>query len=78
MFLFGVVQESLEGEKKGSDESGAQLSANAAAAPASASKPGGKYVPPSMRDGASKGRGETMKSSRGMCIASLFVILLGI
>jgi len=29
------------------------------------SKVGGKYVPPSMRDGASKGRGETMKSARG-------------
>lgn len=26
---------------------------------------GGKYVPPSMRDGANKGRGESMMSKRG-------------
>ncbi|WAR31708.1 EI3GA-like protein [Mya arenaria] len=56
------IQESLEGDKK-NEEAGA--APGAAPAPGAASKqPGGKYVPPSMRDGAGKGRGETMKSTR--------------
>ncbi|XP_045200992.2 eukaryotic translation initiation factor 3 subunit G-like [Mercenaria mercenaria] len=58
------LQETLEGDKKKPDEAGTPVAAAAAAAPAAANKPGGKYVPPSMRDGAAKGRGETMKSSR--------------
>ena len=36
--------------------------APAAAAP----KTSGKYVPPSLRDGVNKGRGETMSSKRGL------------
>jgi hypothetical protein len=40
--------------------------------PAATKQTGSKYVPPSMRDGANKGRGETMKSSRGNFIFADF------
>lgn len=53
----------MEGDKKKPEEAGAPVAAGST--PVAANKPGGKYVPPSMRDGAAKGRGETMKSSRG-------------
>ncbi|XP_052220917.1 eukaryotic translation initiation factor 3 subunit G-like [Dreissena polymorpha] len=61
------IQESLEGgDKKKQDDPGTPVGGGSSSTPASGggSKPGGKYVPPSMRDGASKGRGETMKSAR--------------
>ena len=50
----------VQGEEKEEEPAGA-------AAPAPDKKVGsiqGKYVPPSMRDGASKGRGESMMSNR--------------
>lgn len=62
-----ILQDSLEGDKKKTEETGGPAAAAPGPGPAAAggAKQGGKYVPPSMRDGASKGRGETMKSTRG-------------
>ena len=56
----------MEGEKK-KDEPGNPAAGppGAAQAAGGGSKVGGKYVPPSMRDGAARGKGETMKSTRG-------------
>ncbi|XP_060606597.1 eukaryotic translation initiation factor 3 subunit G-like [Ruditapes philippinarum] len=56
------LQETLEGDKKKPEEPGAPV--QAPSTPAATKQTGSKYVPPSMRDGANKGRGETMKSSR--------------
>lgn len=58
------LQETLEGDKKKIEENPGVPAAAAATQPVPSAKAGGKYVPPSMRDGASKGRGETMKSGR--------------
>ncbi|KAL4218601.1 Eukaryotic translation initiation factor 3 subunit G [Mactra antiquata] len=60
----GPIQETLETDKKKPEEPSGGAPVQAAAAPVATNKQGGKYVPPSMRDGAAKGRGETMKSSR--------------
>ena len=54
----------MEGDKKKPEE-GAPGSTAAPAAPAAGGKQLGKYVPPSMRDGAAKGRGEVMQTKRG-------------
>ena len=59
----------MEGDKK-KPEAEAPGGPATPAAPAAGAKTmgagGGKYVPPSMRDGAGKGRGEVMQSKRGM------------
>ncbi|ESP00908.1 hypothetical protein LOTGIDRAFT_238461 [Lottia gigantea] len=57
------LQEHLteDASKKAPGEGGA---GPAPGAPSAAPKIGGKYVPPSLRDGANKGRGETMAQGR--------------
>ena len=57
-------KETLEGDKK-KPEVETPGAAPTPAAPAAGGKQLGKYVPPSMRDGANKGRGEVMQSKRG-------------
>lgn len=57
------LQETLEGDKK-KPEVETPGAAPTPAAPAAGGKQLGKYVPPSMRDGANKGRGEVMQSKR--------------
>lgn len=62
----GPIQEKLQDGEKPAGEQPAQTQAPVGGgAPAQANKPGGKYVPPSLRDGAAKGKGETMQSKRG-------------
>ena len=55
-----VLQEKLSEEQRNPAEA---APAAASAAPG-AKTAGGKYVPPSLRDGVSKGRGESMSSQR--------------
>ncbi|CAG2229901.1 eukaryotic translation initiation factor 3 subunit G-like [Mytilus edulis] len=60
----GPIQEKLQDGDKPAGEAGAVPTPAIPGAPAQANKAGGKYVPPSLRDGPSKGKGETMQSKR--------------
>lgn len=64
----GPIQEKLQDGDKPAGEAGAVPTPAIPGAPAQANKAGGKYVPPSLRDGPSKGKGETMQSKRGKII----------
>ncbi|KAK3087192.1 hypothetical protein FSP39_002910 [Pinctada imbricata] len=60
----GPLQENLQDNKPATPDA-APAAGPAQPAPVGPAKtPGGKYVPPSLRDGAAKGRGETMSSKR--------------
>lgn len=65
----GPLQEKLQDDKPATPDGAAPAGGQGAAAAAGAAAAkgpaaGGKYVPPSLRDGAAKGRGETMQSKR--------------
>lgn len=61
----GPIQEKLQdGDKPAGEQPAPTQVPVGGVAPAQANKPGGKYVPPSLRDGAAKGKGETMQSKR--------------
>lgn len=60
----GPLQEKLQDDKPADGATDGAGAATPATAAGKGAAPGGKYVPPSLRDGANKGRGETMQSKR--------------
>ena len=58
----------MEGDKKKPEVEAPGGPATPAAPAAGTKQMAGKYVPPSMRDGAGKGRGEVMQSKRGIVL----------
>ncbi|KAJ8303748.1 hypothetical protein KUTeg_018671 [Tegillarca granosa] len=70
----GPLQEKLQDDKPAPTEAGGPAPQQQQAVAAAQPKTGGKYVPPSLRDGASKGRGETMQSKRGQNFILMLVL----